>query len=1144
MKTSSPFGRFFVLIVLLIVSTGTVVLGASPSGLWRDLDEQPMLAARGRLSAPVVRNGVVPSSYRTLHLDRAKLAATLAAALPEGALRKAQGVPAEALPAPAVLELPVPHSVNFARFTVELSPVMEPGLAAKYPDIQTYIAQGIDDPELTARLDVTALGFHAMVLSPQGQIFVDPYFVDGSEPEISIAYYKKDYSSAFTMPCLVLDKREEAISRASAIQPAKPSGASLRVYRLAVGATGEYAMAVGGGDVTMTLGAIVTTVNRVDAIYEKDFCIRMVLVNNEDKIIYTNGATDPYDNSNANDIMLTQNQTVCDGVIGTANYDIGHVFSTGAGGVAYRPCVCNASNKAGGVTGRPNPTGDPYDIDYVAHEMGHQYGGNHTFNSTTNACNGNRSAAHAYEPGSGTTVMAYAGICSTVSNRQDLAPHSDDYFHTTSYDEIDAYTTTGVGANVVLPRIATGNTPPTVAAPVAYTIPISTPFALTAAATDPDGDRLTYCWEEFDLGGAVNSTTISGLDNGASPLFRSYAPTASPTRTFPSLAYILNNANVPPLTGTVDGNYLVGEALPSKSRAKGLNFRCTVRDNRAGGGGSNYAEVKLTVDATSGPFAITAPNSAASYAAGASLPVTWNVANTAAAPVACANVKIILSTDGGLTFPFVLAASVPNSGSAVVVLPAVASVATQQARIKVEAVGNIFFDIDDANFTITSTNTPPTFTANGNGIQVVRGTPGAVSATVGSAAAGSSALSTVTVSGAPEGVAVTGSLSASDVILSATAQCRVTTTLAARTYPLSVTVTDAAGAASSGTINLLLAPNATPTVGTYADASVGQGGSTVDVPSGAPADANGNLLAAPLSLSPTTVLPAGVTLAFDQATGAATFTATAGAALGSSTLRLQVQDTCGATAERPLTLTVTPPVASAPVFTRSTPPSGATAGVGYSYTFAASGSPTPTYGVTAGTLPPGLSLSSTSGLLAGTPTAPGVYSGVQVTASNSAGAASSQTFSIRVVNTQGNYAAGFGLTGANAAPAADPDADGLSNLLEYALNLNPTASDAGSAALPAATVALRPYGSEKYLSIRFTRVPLATDITYVVEGSSDLASWTAVATGTGGAALGGPGVVSDDGSTTAAHTVEVRDTVSPGSDSASRRFLRLRITQP
>ncbi|MGA7733393.1 MAG: S-layer homology domain-containing protein, partial [Chloroflexia bacterium] len=323
-----------------------------------------------------------------------------------------------------------------------------------------------------------------------------------------------------------------------------------------------------------------------------------------------------------------------------------------------------------------NPVGDPFDIDYVAHEMGHQYRGNHTFNGTTSNCSGgNRNGSTAWEPGSGSTIMAYAGICGS----EDLQPHSDPYFHVGSFDEISAFTQVG-GGNACAAITNTGNNFPTVDAGPAYTIPNQTPFKLTGSATDPDGDALTYNWEQFDIG----TQSPPNTDNGNRPIFRSFEPVPVPYRYLPRLSDILGNT----LT--------FGEAYPTTNR--NLTFRLTARDNRAGAGGVNYDEVDLTVTTTSGPFDVTSPNTAVTWPGGSNQTVTWDVANTTAAPVSCANVDLTLSTDGGAIFPNTLAAGTPNDGTEQIVVP---NVNTTTARVMAQCSDNIFLDISDTNFTIT-----------------------------------------------------------------------------------------------------------------------------------------------------------------------------------------------------------------------------------------------------------------------------------------------------------------------------------------------------------------------------------------------------------------------------------------------------------
>jgi hypothetical protein len=482
----------------------------------------------------------------------------------------------------------------------------------------------------------------------------------------------------------------------------------LRTYRLAVAATGEWTTLYGEGEVPKAQTAITTIINLVNAIYERDVAIHFMLVNNTN-IIFTDDLTDPYASPNvADSATLAANQTTLDGAgLGAANYDIGHLFGVGDGffsGLATLGVSCNAGTKARGVSAMNNMCGPGCSVPItnagfvggIAHEIGHQFSATHTFNATTAACgSGQRDAASAYEVGGGSTIMSYQ-----VCGAENLQPNPDLFFHVRTLEQILNYAT---NTATCATDTATGNTAPAVTGPGNFTIPQDTPFTLTANATDTNGS-LTYSWEQYDLGAAGPPNT----DDGTRPIFRGYPPKESGSRTFPSLPYILNNANVPPATyeGGCLGNggtvpCLTGESLPTTSRT--LNFQVVVRDNQASGGGINTAASVLTVTDTAGPFAVTVPNGGGTLSGAQN--VTWSLNNTNNAPVSCANVRITLSTDGGNTFPITLTASTPNTGTAAVVFPN--GIATTQARVKVEAIGNIFFDISDANFTVVPADSCP-----------------------------------------------------------------------------------------------------------------------------------------------------------------------------------------------------------------------------------------------------------------------------------------------------------------------------------------------------------------------------------------------------------------------------------------------------
>ncbi|MEO6669877.1 MAG: reprolysin-like metallopeptidase [Ferruginibacter sp.] len=630
---------------------------------------------------------IIPQQYRTVAVSTAKLKTFL------WSLPSEKNIVDRKLA--AVIELPMPDG-NWERFRVWESSIQEPGLEIKFPEIKTFLGQGIDDPYATVRFDYTGFGFHAQVLSVHGNVYIDP-FARGDVNNY-ISYYARENKKEDPWVCQVKENAGSKGPGGTNVVPVGPCrGTQLNTYRLAVACTGEYAVAVGGTTPALLHSAIVTTVNRVVGVYEQELAVRMVLVANNNVIEFLNAGTDPFNGNNDAGTLINESENVISATIGNTNFDIGHTFSTGGGGLAGLGVVCVNGQKASGITGSPNPVGDDYDIDYVAHEIGHQFGGDHTFNSSASNCGGgNRNGPTAYEVGSGTTIMAYAGIC----GNDDIQPHSDPTFHSVSFDEISVYLQNGATCGVMT---ATGNNLPQITAMSnnSVSIPVNTPFTLTATATDADGDALTYCWEDWNLG--PTTTWNGGTANTTSPLFKQRVPKTTGSRTFPDQARIAANY-LPAVPPAVMGG-LRGETLPTSART--MKFRLTVRDNHAGGGGivtggngcqTGYTGVYSVTTVGTSPFAVTVPNGGESYAGGSTQTITWNVVGTDAAPINVATVMISLSTDGGLTFPTIISASTANDGSEAVTIPAVTSTT---ARIKVEAIGNIFFDISNANFTIT-----------------------------------------------------------------------------------------------------------------------------------------------------------------------------------------------------------------------------------------------------------------------------------------------------------------------------------------------------------------------------------------------------------------------------------------------------------
>lgn len=675
-----------------------VKLGASEDHVWRE-DQS---TAYGK---SVAETRSAPGFYRTLSLDSITQREVLRHTPMEfsEAARQTQ----------VVMTLPMPDG-TLLRFRIEESPVIPPQLARLFPEIRTYRGQGLDDPTATTRFDVTPAGFHAIVVSAHRTVIIEP--AAGRRSSQYVSYDPREAPAQANSFSCVTANVEQSLTRSQSTQflhsnfarPSVVTGTTLRTYRLALAATAEYTQQYGGGTVAGALGAITTMVNAVNLIYERDLAIHLTLIDNETSIIFTNTATDGYTSDDIN-TMLGQNQANLDRIVGPSNYDAGmvldgHVYAFQPGhfifqGAGQFQSVCvNGQKGKGASIFRSTEPSTITAIYVLAHEFGHMFGALHTFNGTTLDCGPSRFGQVAYEPGSGSTIMAYRGgvlpngVYFNLCGDEEVVS-TDTYFHSASIEQIVNYTSFGNGSSCPTLTI-TGNNPPSVDAGADYTIPADTPFALTATASDPDADALTYCWEEYDLGAAGPPNT----DNGNRPIFRSFAPVTSPVRTLPQLSDILS------------GTATFGESLPITTRS--MNFRVTVRDNHSGGGGVSTSSMHVNVSANSGPFVVTQPGSSTTWASGSSQTVTWNVANTSSAPVNCGNVRIMLSIDGGATFPFTLAASRPNTGSATITVP---NVPTTTARVKIEAIDNIFFSISLPNFTITPSSTAaPTLLTEGN----------------------------------------------------------------------------------------------------------------------------------------------------------------------------------------------------------------------------------------------------------------------------------------------------------------------------------------------------------------------------------------------------------------------------------------------
>ncbi len=959
---------YFTLIIMAAALNGLFWPSGAPSvsasalaqdQLWQELSIRSLDAIRdSQQSRPA------PQKYRAFRLNEATLASLLAAAPME--FTEAAKDPRNEI------TLPMPDGA-FARFRFVESPIMAPELAAQFPEIKTYRGWGIDDESATIRFTRTSGGFHAIVLSPQGASYIAPLSRDDTRTHVS--YFMRDASGEGAETCLV-GAGKRATTRPGSVAPrqsarsAATNGTTLRTFRLAVAATGEYT-GFFGGTVTGAMGGIVTTVNNVTAIYQSELAVSFTLVGNNASVVFTNPATDPYTNGNTNQ-LLDENQDNLDNVIGEDNYDIGHVFDmNSAGGLASLGVVCNDGDEGQGTSGSLFPTGTGFDL-LVAHEFGHQFGADHTFNGTSGNCNNNnRNEDTAYEPGSGSTIMAYPGLCSG----DNIQPFRDPYFHGMSLAAMAEYIDDDGGCATTSNN---NNTPPSVTPPFPalgyYLIPGQTPFTLTASASDAEDANLTYCWEQVEHE-SPGPPTGDRVDN---PLFRSWLPTTNPARTFPQMSDVLNGTTTP------------GETLPTTQRW--MTFIVTARDNHSPGGGFNQGVVQINVCGHLGPFAVTQPAAGAQALEGSVFTITWDVAGTNARPINTSNIRILLSTDNGATFLVTLAASTSNDGSFSFIVP---HANTQQARIKVEAIDNIFFNVSPV-FTIIPR---PTITATGS-LTITAGGPSVTAqvATVSDERDAAGSLTVTTTSSIPTGVTLSLNNNSGTVSATGTAQC----ISYQGTHSITLRVTNSAGLSRSTSFNLNVQPNPAPTLGNYSNASVIASQSVLVSPSAPPADANGNL--SNITVRTTTPPLAGAILSVNQTSGVVTISTARFTQPKIYEMQVEASDNCGQTVRRNFFLTVlnSPPQVTinpnSPARTSQGGTSIAPAGIGtVSDRQDASGA----LAVSA-TAPAGLTVSVTNsnGTVMATATAtcgvaPGAYTGT-LTVTDSEAATASATFTIIV----------------------------------------------------------------------------------------------------------------------------------------------------
>lgn len=645
------------------------------NNLWTTVDNSNIALSRDS------EMKLLPTEYQAVQLEFPRLQKILAKTPHE--FNQQKGI---------IIPIPMPDG-SLEDFEVWESSIMEEGLATRYPSIKTFKGRSINNPSIVSRLGYSNIGFHAIIQSPEGIILIDriatkqtSYYTTSFAKHSAVTEEMKSMTRSCGTASLdnhLEEGLETAIHHSLVNKGASRNTADpvdLYIYRAAIATSGEYAEFHQANSKVEVLSHITATMNQANIIYERDLALRMILIEEIDSLIFLDPATDPYSDGSNVASSYTENATAIETRVSADKFDIGHVFIAQCGGGVVGiggGKVCDFT-KSSGISCQFGSDAN-FAINLVCHEMGHQMYANHSWTN----CPGNESnqaGGTAYEPGSGSTIMSYAGAC---GNRNNIQNSADGYFHVTNLQEILTDKLAG-RTNGCAVKMPTGNLKPEAVINYenGFYIPISTPFELKGDGIDENGDELTYCWEQYNTGPSIDL----GTPAGSTPIFRSFPPTTEPTRVFPRMFNILNNRND------------VTEVLPTYKR--NLTFRLTVRDNNVEAGGVDWKNLSFEVTEDAGPFLVEFPNrSKDSVHVGDFTEIRWDVAGTNTGRVNCQKVNVLLSTDGGDSFPHVLLENTPNDGVQAITIP---DLVTTRARIRIEAADNIFFDLSNQNFAILS----------------------------------------------------------------------------------------------------------------------------------------------------------------------------------------------------------------------------------------------------------------------------------------------------------------------------------------------------------------------------------------------------------------------------------------------------------